>query len=442
MILTQVIESLVGLNERRQAVDLLETFFKHSNSYEQFDELGSIAFKIKEYKLAAKYEKQALYNSTTNEMLWAARSNLINIYNHCNHPEDALALISVNETINPDDNDTRLSKAFSYYLLDRKKDAEQIIRNELKKNNLKDKTRTALLFNLGTYELYNDNLLYGLECFLIEGKKMGLWKAPKPIGEQWIGQPAEGRDLFIIAEAGIGDEIINVRFINHLKRKGINPIWYTERKDTYEIFMDSGFNATMNKDAYKPGMLWTMSMTIPLYLESTYDTLWEGIYLNAHNDFINKYDWISKLEGKKIGLRWQGNKEYEHDLHRSLPLKELINNIPSNNTYISLQRDQGIEELLPEYNIRDMSSSMTTFRDTLAIIHHLDLVITTCTSIAHAAAAMGKQTIVMVPISAYYTWCHSTEKSPWYGSNVTLIRQVKPRDWTEPINKLNNILSL
>jgi hypothetical protein len=56
------------------------------------------------------------------------------------------------------------------------------------------------------------------------------------------------------------------------------------------------------------------------------------------------------------------------------------------------------------------------------------------------AASQGKKVYVFVPISAYYTWCHSAEKSPWYGENVTLLRQTKPRNWDEPMAKLKDLL--
>ena len=68
------------------------------------------------------------------------------------------------------------------------------------------------------------------------------------------------------------------------------------------------------------------------------------------------------------------------------------------------------------------------------------MVITTCTSVAHASASMGKKTFIFIPISAYYTWSHSTKQSPWYGDNVTLLRQQKPRSWNEPLLELKEIL--
>jgi len=75
------------------------------------------------------------------------------------------------------------------------------------------------------------------------------------------------------------------------------------------------------------------------------------------------------------------------------------------------------------------------------MIHDMDIVITSCTSIGHASAAMGKRTIIITPISAYYTWCHSTAQSPWYGDNLTILRQEKPRSWDEPLVQLKKVLN-
>jgi hypothetical protein len=53
---------------------------------------------------------------------------------------------------------------------------------------------------------------------------------------------------------------------------------------------------------------------------------------------------------------------------------------------------------------------------------------------------MGKKVIVITPISAYYVWSHSTKQSPWYGDNVTLLRQQKPRVWDNPLEELKSII--
>ena len=156
--------------------------------------------------------------------------------------------------------------------------------------------------------------------------------------------------------------------------------------------------------------------------------------------YNEKYDWI-KSNKLKIGIRWQGNPDYDNDLHRSVPLKEIYESVKHIDAdFYSLQRDVGLEELTDFPGLIPLHDHMKSFEDTLSIIDHLDLVITSCTSIAHASASMGKKTFILIPISAYYTWTHSLEQSPWYSDNVTLFRQERPRTWKEPLLKLNQLL--
>jgi hypothetical protein len=68
----------------------------------------------------------------------------------------------------------------------------------------------------------------------------------------------------------------------------------------------------------------------------------------------------------------------------------------------------------------------------------MDLIITSCTSIAHAAAALGKPTWVVVPILPYHTWAWQAPQSntsPYYTS-ARLYRQQKPKEWTDIFNQL------
>jgi hypothetical protein len=52
----------------------------------------------------------------------------------------------------------------------------------------------------------------------------------------------------------------------------------------------------------------------------------------------------------------------------------------------------------------------------------MDLMITSCTSVAHLSAALGIPTWVMVPVMPYYTWAMPGNTSPWYDS-VRLFRK-------------------
>lgn len=442
MSLTPICESLHKIGSKQVAIDMLEAFYRVAFHFEEYDDLAKSAFKIKEYLLAIKYSNDALTNALTNEKMFIARSNLINVYNHANFPEKAMRLIKAQESVMPDNVDNQLEKSFSHFLLAERDEAEAILRATLLRTDISDEMRTKIMFNLGTYEMYRDNFLYGLELFQIEGQRLNYWKKPKLEGEFWMGQPLDecsSKDILVYAEAGIGDEIINVRFLKILKARGFNPIWYTERKDLKEVFEYSGFTVISNMRERTENSMWTYSMTLPLYLTLEYKDLWSGAYIKANPKYHRRYDWEANAK-PKIGIRWQGNPEYDHDLHRSVSLKGIVDVIPRGTKLVSLQRDTGLEELDLFPFITDMSLSMKTYNETIDIIDKLDIVITTCTSVAHAAAAMGKRTFIFVPISAYYLWSHSMKQSPWYGSNVTLLRQVKPRCWAAPLAELKGYL--
>lgn len=443
--LVELVILLDKIGEKKVAMDLLHALGKVSELFEQVDQIAQSYFKIKEHELALEYAEKAL-EKAPQQALYATKYNVINVANHANHPERAMTLIKQLEIINPGDLDVRLEKAFAFFLLNQKDKAEAILRKELENPKHDEKIKTKIRFNLGTYELLRDEFQSGLRKFLFEGRKLDYWKKPEFKFERWEGEPQPGRKIYVRAEAGIGDELINVRFMKHLRDIGMDPIWYSERKDIAEIFNRCGFPTILKESEIdlESNPTWVHSMDLPVYLNLQYPDLWYGPYLSASERAVSNVQCLFPTERKKprIGLRWQGNKGYDQDLHRSIPLQQLYESVKHIDAeFYSLQRDDGVEELETfDHNIVDLSKSLTDFDTTLGIIESLDLVITSCTSIGHAAASIGKDAIIITPISAYYTWCHTAEKSPWYGDNLTLLRQQKPRVWDEPLGQLKEIL--
>jgi len=439
--LEHITKFLHGHEEDDQVVSLLHTFAKYAWQFEEYDDIAKCFFKIKDYKEAMKFGELTLTTAYTNEKMWTSRTNLINIFNHANYPEKAMDLIKIQERLIPDDQDTRLEKAFSYFLMNDRDSAEAILLKELERDDLKEETKTKLEFNLGTYNLWRDEFQKGLRRFLLEGEKLDYWRKTKLPFKFWDGGIMPGRNIILYAEAGIGDEIINVRFMKHFEDVGMKPIWFSDRKDLVEIFNACGFNATSDKSKIMglENPVWTYPMSVPIYLGLEYKDLWNGQYIKSLPEYDEKWDWL-KSDKLKIGIRWEGNPDYDQDLHRSVPLDGIMNALDGVDAeFISLQRDTGLEQLEQFPDILNLSERLETFKDTLSVIHNLDVVITSCTSIVHAAAAMGKKTILLTPISAYYTWSHSTEFSPWYNDNVTILRQQSPRVWDEPLEQLKQL---
>lgn len=446
MELDDLVESLKQLGEKSAAITVLEALGRHSNTFTQYDTLARCFFKIKAYKHALTYAEQAVLEGKTNEEKYTARTNLVNVYAHAYEPEKALDLIDVLEKIKPNDSDTRLKKAYALFLMGRRDEAEKILREELVNPETTEKVKNEIEFNLGTYEMYRDNFYEGLYRFLIHGRRMSLWEKPKLPFDEWDQRAHPGHVIVLRAEAGIGDEFINIRFMRKFEQLGMIPIWYTDRTDMRDLFNRLGYTAVSSLEElmkHDNGLrpYWCHSMDVPVLLNLEYKDLWEGPYISADPTITDLHPKLSETGRLKIGIRWQGNPDYDNDLHRSVPLDELYNVVSKYDADIfSLQRDFGEEEILeypdvvPLYKTGDLAS----FERTLAVINKLDVVITSCTSIAHAAAAMGKTTIVFSPMSSYYVWCHSDKykHSPWYGEHVNLLRQRRPRYWDEPLAEL------
>jgi hypothetical protein len=87
----------------------------------------------------------------------------------------------------------------------------------------------------------------------------------------------------------------------------------------------------------------------------------------------------------------------------------------------------------------ELADRIESWEDTLDFIDQMDCIVSSCTSLVHAAGAIGKTTFVAVPIAEYYIWTSSRtdESCPWYGDNFHVLKQTQLRDWTQPLSKIS-----
>lgn len=439
--LVPIIKFLREVDELKTAEALLDVFAKYANGIEQFDEIAKHYMDIKRYKKAITLCEKALAIADPRQA-YSVRVNLAKLNNNINYPEKSLQLLAINERLNPKDLDVKLEKMFSLFLCNRKEESKELLLRIMNDPTVNEKQLQTCKFNMGTYDLYDGKFMDGLKGFLVEGKKLGIWKDKEIVNlPKWEGQ-IDGSEIVIIGQGGIGDEVINVRFVKHLQRLGMKPIWLTHFKHLKTVFDRNGYpTITSYKDVPKTCKYQTYAMTLPIFLNLTEDEVWEGPYLTPDPKYIEKYEYLNDTTNVKVGLKWAGNPEYDQDLHRAMNLEEILLAIPENTKKYSLQKDETDEEL-PWY-IGDLGPNLETFEDTLAIMHHLDYIVTSCTSVAHLAGAMGVKTFVVVPITAYYVWSSNGEstESYWYGDNMTVLRQTKTRSWAEPLQQLKEIIS-
>jgi hypothetical protein len=132
----------------------------------------------------------------------------------------------------------------------------------------------------------------------------------------------------------------------------------------------------------------------------------------------------------KIGIKYRGNPEFEHDQFREIPI-EIFEGLEQYGGLVDLQMDN----ILTNKGTK-IGKDINTWVDTYNIVNELDLIVTSCTSIAHLAASMGKYTIVLAPLMSYFVW----QGLPWYGENVKVIKQSVYGSWLESEQELHNFL--
>ena len=175
-------------------------------------------------------------------------------------------------------------------------------------------------------------------------------------------------------------------------------------------------------------------MPSPIYLDLDEKDLWYGNYLAP----INRAPKLKDTGKKKIGIKCMGNPKYDQDLHRTIPFEELINCIPEDYEIYSFH----IDEDFAHPRVIDLKDKIKTWDDTLDYLDQMDIVVSSCTSLIHAAGSMGKKSVVVVPILTYYMWCKPDYHTAWYANNLTVFRQKEYDNWKAPLLELKQYLSI
>ena len=325
--LALIVDILEKLDEDKLANELIDVFAERSNSLEQLNLIAKLYFDMRNINKAEEYALRVLGKAGTSEELYNARSNLAKLYNNVNEPTKSLFMSTLNKIVTPNATDVLLESVFSLYLLNRKDEAEVILR-QLKsiEHTLEEHHQDIVNFNLGTYDLERGDFIKGLAGFLLKGRSLNITSNVKLPYKFWDGGYYPGKTLVVYADCGgIGDEMLLIRFMDELKDIGFVPIYFTNRADLCNIFNRCGFKSVTNLKCVPEDAMWTYYMQVPIYLNSNPESIIRSNYLFPSEESRDKWSFIKQSEKLKIGVRWQGNIKNERDLHRKVPLYDMMN---------------------------------------------------------------------------------------------------------------------
>ena len=303
-------------------------------------------------------------------------------------------------------------------------------------------------FNRGWFYLAKGELSKGL-TLLEKGRAIGAWGNEDDLGGmvsvRWDGkQDLKNKFVLIYMEGGHGDEILHVRFVKQLVDKGAKVI-IACRPTLAPLFARiEGVSAVAQADILKG--VWhdyyIPSFSLAHLLGCEYEELKGESYITPNDRCVKRFSNYIKKDGFKVGIRWGGNPEFEYQQMRAFPFKGFYDAVNQEGVDLySLQLSDSSHIDVSKYNITDLEEHLTDWEQTAGAIANLDLVITSCTSIAHLSAAMGKETWVIIPSMPYYVWAVPGSKSAWYDS-VNLIRQEEFGNWDKPFTKVKQELEI
>jgi len=163
-------------------------------------------------------------------------------------------------------------------------------------------------------------------------------------------------------------------------------------------------------------------------------------YLNSDPNKVAEWNLrLGEKKKKRIGVAWSSLSGFSGDAKRSLSLEQFVQALPSEKyEYICLQKEvKGSDKaFLTSYqDIRYFGDEIKDFTDTAALVDCVDLIISTCTSVPHLSAALGKETWLLLSQVPDWRWLLERGDSPWYPT-MKLYRQQSLGDWSGVLERV------
>ncbi|MEW6257720.1 MAG: tetratricopeptide repeat protein [Pseudomonadota bacterium] len=255
---------------------------------------------------------------------------------------------------------------------------------------------------------------------------------------RWDGREIPNA-LVVLGEQGFGDAIQFARLVPLLTGRGF-PVHFQVSAPLVPLFrsLHPQVNVVSDLsgiDTSGSGLRWVPLGSLPLLLEADPAQWPAAPYLAAEPDRVRQWRHVREGEEFIIGLTWQGSTRRDLDVGRSAPLAAFAPLAALEGVkLVAIQRNAGTEQIdgVPFrarlLRLDEDFDADGAFLDTAALLQHLDLVVTTDTSMAHLTGALGRPGIVALRAVPDWRWGREGTDSVFYRS-LALVRQARPGDW-------------
>mgnify|MGYP001165355737 FL=1 len=250
----------------------------------------------------------------------------------------------------------------------------------------------------------------------------------------------KNKNILISDEQGLGDTIQFSRFVIELLvyTKKITFVVNSKLKDLLKH---------LNKDIkiidYENVKLDTFDYHLSLCSLPKFLNIRKLEDINYHLLNIGSQNKV-ELEKKNkfnVGICWSGNPNYAFDEYRSIPFKKIKNIFSTKDIdFYKLSQNTESQKSLEFSSIPNLINfGNKSIYELSQILHELDLVVSSDTSIIHLAGILNIKSILLLNYNSDWRWFTDKNKTIWYPS-ITIIKQEKFNTWEGVFERLEKKL--
>jgi Tfp pilus assembly protein PilF len=296
------------------------------------------------------------------------------------------------------------------------------------------------------------------EALLLAGKMAAGWESyewrfklkqaegmlPKTDKPQWDGTPLPPGKLLIIGDQGFGDCIQFGRLIPWAALLCPQPVLACSGELTTLLKQIPGIGRIVSRwedtgdyEAYIP------LSGLPRLAGIGTNNVPPDNYLAPNPAEVARWgkalDRLVPKGKRRIALVWAGRPTHKNDRKRSMKLAQFAPLFAREDLVIlTVQKGEQIAQVGNYFGpapLINLGPDIADFGDTMAILRHVELLVTIDTSVAHIAGAMGVPTALVLPHAPDWRWLLNRDDTPWYRS-IKLYRQTRPYDWSGVVERV------
>jgi tetratricopeptide (TPR) repeat protein len=326
-----------------------------------------------------------------------------------------------------------------------------------------DPNHAEAQWNLGTLRMLHADFQRGWAGYEWRSKTRQL-----PVKEygapRWNGEPLEAKTVLVHAEQGLGDTIQFVRYLKAVKERVANVVFACPKPLVKLLSMGAG-SAVQRRtigvdqfvaegDALPKFDFQVPLLSLPLVFGTRLETIPAEVpYVFSDEKLVGQWhEKLNEVRGFRVGVNWQGRQGIAFAERRDIPIEmfERLAGMPGVRL-VSLQKETESKaesrrskvegEAKPAIvELGKIDTEHGAFMDTAAIMMNLDLVITSDTSVAHLAGALGVPVWLALPFVPDWRWLLDRSDSPWYPT-MRLFRQKQLGNWEGVFEEIEAALS-